>query len=93
VDYKPIDLSMPVMDGLALQQELKRRGVGLPIIFISGHGSAYESNLAISRGAVDFIEKPFVQSMLIEKIELALEMAVQDEGACVALSPECDKTK
>jgi len=72
-----LDLSMPVMDGLTLQQELNRRGSILPIIFISGHGGTYESNLALSQGAVEFLEKPFAQSVLIEKIELTFSKVLQ----------------
>ena len=66
-----LDLNMPQMDGLDLQQELNARKVSLPIIFITGQGGVPESVKALKAGAIDFLEKPFRQAQLIECIEEA----------------------
>lgn len=69
-----LDYGMPGMNGLELQQELNARGTPLPIIFITGHGGIPESVQAIKAGAVDFLEKPFRQQVLIERIDAALQI-------------------
>ncbi|MEM7074037.1 MAG: response regulator [Pseudomonadota bacterium] len=68
-----LDYGMPGMDGLQLQKHLKENGHKVPIIFITGHGGIPESVQAMKMGAVDFLEKPFKQSILIERIDAALE--------------------
>lgn len=70
-----LDHGMPDMSGLALQQYLHKRGFSLPVIFITGHGGVRESVQAMKAGAVDFLEKPFRQSDLIERVREALERA------------------
>jgi len=70
-----LDYGMPGMNGLELQQELNHRSDPLPIIFITGHGGVPESVQAMKGGAVDFLEKPFRQSDLIERINAACEIA------------------
>lgn len=70
-----LDQGMPDMTGLELQQHLKEKGCTIPIIFITGHGGVPESVQAMKGGAVDFLEKPFRQSELIECIQNALSMA------------------
>lgn len=70
-----LDHGMPGMTGLELQNHLNRLGCPLPIIFITGHGGVPESVQAIKAGAVDFLEKPFSQAVLIERIETALDLA------------------
>lgn len=67
-----LDLSMPGMDGLELQEELNTRNAHVPIIFLTAHGSVPESVLAMKNGALDFLEKPFVQVALLQKIDAAL---------------------
>jgi RNA polymerase sigma factor (sigma-70 family) len=54
-----LDLDMPGMSGLDLQQSLASSGVSLPIIFLSGRGDVPHAVQAVKQGAVDFIEKPF----------------------------------
>ncbi|MFT4013667.1 MAG: response regulator [Paracoccus sp. (in: a-proteobacteria)] len=66
-----LDLGMPVMDGLELQELLARRGSDLPVIFISGHAAVNDAVKAMRAGAIDFLEKPFAQSALVERIEEA----------------------
>ena len=73
-----LDHGMPDMTGLELQQHLLALGHRLPIIFITGHGGVPESVQAIKAGAVDFLEKPFRQADLIERIDIALAMAARD---------------
>jgi len=60
------------MTGLQLQEELNRRGVELPIIFITGHGDIPMAVEAMRRGALDFIRKPFGEDDLLERIKEAL---------------------
>jgi len=67
-----LDLSMPDMTGLELQAELARRQISIPIIFITGHGGVPESVQALRAGAIDFLEKPFLPEMLLQRIEEAL---------------------
>jgi FixJ family two-component response regulator len=67
-----LDLSVADMSGLALQAELRKRGIGLKTIFISGHGNIEKSVLAIKGGAIDFIEKPFSEKHLLNSVAEAL---------------------
>lgn len=68
-----LDYGMPEMNGLQLQEKLVKAGYSIPIIFITGHGGVPESVQAMKAGAVDFLEKPFRQSVLLERIDAALE--------------------
>lgn len=70
-----LDYGMPGMNGLELQKLLNVRGWPIPVVFITGHGGVPESVQAIKGGAVDFLEKPFRQSDLVERIETAFEIA------------------
>lgn len=67
-----LDVRMPEMTGLELQQELNQRGIDIPIVFISGHGDIPMAVRAVQAGAVDFLEKPFNDEDLLERIERAL---------------------
>lgn len=71
-----LDIRMPRMSGLELQQELNRRGWGIPVIFISGHGDVPMAVEAMRAGAVDFLQKPFKDDELIRRVQKALD---QDE--------------
>ena len=68
------DIRMPDMDGLALQEELVNRRVGLPVIIITGHGDVPLAVRAMKAGAVDFIEKPFDDELLLQSIKHALAL-------------------
>lgn len=70
-----LDYGMPSMNGLELQQYLGDRGIAIPIIFITGHGGIPESVQAMKGGAIDFLEKPFRQTDLIQRIHAAMDMA------------------
>jgi len=70
-----VDIRMSGMDGLALQQELQKRGCPLPMIIMSGHGDVSMARAAFRANAVDFLEKPFDDDKLIAAIDEALELA------------------
>ncbi|CAM3064042.1 two component transcriptional regulator, LuxR family [Paracoccus aminovorans] len=70
-----LDYGMPDMNGLELQSHLNQRGATIPVIFITGHGGVPESVQAIKAGALDFLEKPFRQGDLVERIETAFAIA------------------
>ena len=67
-----LDVRMPGMSGMELQQTLKDRGIDLPIIFITGHGDVPMAVKALQAGAVDFLQKPFRQQDLLDKVNAAL---------------------
>ncbi len=68
-----LDVRMPRMSGLELQQELNRRGWTLPVIFITGHGDVPMAVEAMRAGALDFLQKPFKDDDLIRRVQKALE--------------------
>jgi len=68
-----LDVAMPEMSGLDLQQELKRRGQAIPIIFISGQKDEDVRKQAFRQGAVKFLYKPFSDSDLLEAVNAALD--------------------
>lgn len=68
-----LDLRLPGMDGLELMKALRERGKGIPIIFMSGHSSAPESVQVMGSGAIEFLEKPFIQATLLDRITEAFE--------------------
>jgi FixJ family two-component response regulator len=67
-----LDVRMPGMSGLELQEELNRRGAIVPVIFISGHGDIPMAVDAIQHGAFDFLQKPFRDQDLIDRVQRAL---------------------
>ena len=68
-----LDIRMPGLSGLELQQELAKSNRTLSIVFITGHGSIPLSVQAMKAGAVDFIEKPFEEQTLLDAINLAIK--------------------
>jgi FixJ family two-component response regulator len=68
-----LDVRMPLMSGHELQSELLKRGINIPIIFISGHADIADSAKAFRSGAVDFLEKPFDNEVLLERINEAIK--------------------
>ena len=67
------DIRMPGLSGLELQQELNERHAEVPIIFITGHGDVPMAVKAMQAGAMDFIQKPFRDQDLLDKIHKALQ--------------------
>lgn len=67
-----LDVQMPGMDGLALQEALREGGCVKPIVFLTGHGTVPLSVSAMKGGATDFLEKPIEPERLIEVVEEAL---------------------
>ena len=68
-----LDIRMPGMTGTALHEELLRRSVHVPVIFITGHGDIPMAVNAMKKGAFDFIEKPFDDEQLLSQVRAALE--------------------
>lgn len=67
------DVRMPGLSGLDLQQELSRLGRPMPIVFMTGHGTVPMSVRAMKAGAVDFLQKPVDEQLLLDAIHHALE--------------------
>ncbi len=95
-----IDVKMPDMDGLQLQEELSRRNVVLPVIFLTGHGDIPMSVRAIKAGAVDFLTKPVIRDKLLVCVRAAFIEAEkrieslacnQDAIACLAKLTERER--
>ncbi|MEO6118297.1 MAG: response regulator [Methylotenera sp.] len=67
-----IDIRMPIMDGMQLQEELSKRNILLPVIFLTGHGNIPMSVRAIKAGAVDFLTKPVTRDKLLASVRSAI---------------------
>jgi len=67
-----LDIRLPGINGLLLQEVMKRRGISIPIIFITGHGDIPMSVKAMKAGAVDFLPKPFTEKKLLNAITPAI---------------------
>ena len=67
-----LDVRMPGMNGLELQIELNRRGATIPVVFISGHGDVPMAVEAMQHGAFDFLQKPFRDQDLLDRVQKAL---------------------
>jgi FixJ family two-component response regulator len=76
-----LDIRMPGMSGLELQQELDRRAIDLPVIILTGHGNVQVAVNAMKAGAVDFIEKPFNNELLLDRVQRALSEGVKAREA------------
>jgi two-component system, LuxR family, response regulator FixJ len=76
-----LDVRMPGMSGLELQQQLNVRGAMIPVIFITGHGDIPMAVEAMQHGAFDFLQKPFRDQDLIDRIQKALAKDARDRGA------------
>jgi two-component system, LuxR family, response regulator FixJ len=86
--YKPdqpgclvLDVRMPGLSGIELQQQLNVRGAVIPVIFITGHGDVPMAVEAMQHGAFDFLQKPFRDQDLIDRIQRALERDIRSRAA------------
>lgn len=75
-----LDVRMPELDGLEVQQALNERGVAMPVIVLTGHGDISIAVRAMKAGAVDFIEKPFEKSSILHAIETAFGRLADHAG-------------
>ena len=73
-----VDLDMPGMNGLDLQQYLKENGVLLPVIFLSGRADVPKAVRAVREGAIDFIEKPFDYRRVVSLVEECLRRDAEE---------------
>jgi len=76
-----LDVRMPGMSGLELQEHFIKHQINIPIIIITGHGDVPMAVRAMKSGAIDFIEKPFNDELLLESIRNALTMDVEQRAA------------
>lgn len=81
-----LDVRMPSMGGLHVQQALQERGITMPVIFVSGHADVPIVVRAFKAGAHDFIEKPYNQQLLLDSVQQALSGRVPQQVAGQALS-------
>lgn len=75
-----LDVRMPGMSGPELHQELNRRGIRLPVIFLTAHGDIPTSVAAIKAGAMDFLTKPVEGGLLIDRVRAALAADAQQQA-------------
>ncbi|MFV3334630.1 response regulator transcription factor [Pseudomonas sp. NY15437] len=76
-----LDVRMPGLGGLAVQEEMRRRGIELPVIFVSGHADVPIVIRAFKAGAVDFIEKPYNEQLLLDSVQQALSSRERQQAS------------
>ena len=79
-----LDVRMPGMSGLDLQQELNRRGATIPVVFITGHGDVPMAVEAMQQGAFDFLQKPFRDQELLYRVQRALSRDAESRARLAA---------
>lgn len=89
-----LDVSLPGVSGIVFQQQLKKAGIHIPIIFVTGHGDIPMTVKAMKSGAVEFLTKPFGDQQLLGAIRIS-ELAVstepspgQDQTCCSSDCPQ-----
>ena len=75
-----LDVRMPEISGLELQEKLAKAGILLPVVFISGHGTVQMSVRAMKAGAMDFLLKPFDEQDLLDAVYRAIERCRQERS-------------
>ena len=81
-----VDVRMPAMSGLGLQEQLKELGATLPIIFMTGHGSVQTAVRALQNGAIDFLEKPFDDQRMLDLVQRAIGLDAERRRQATALA-------
>lgn len=71
-----LDLRMPVMSGLELQRAMREAGIDLPVIFLTAHGDVAAAVQAMKHGAVDMLEKPFRDQVLLDTVSRAVAASI-----------------
>jgi two-component system response regulator DctR len=79
-----LDIRMTGMSGIALFERLQAAGFGLPVIFLTGHGDVPVAVSLLKQGATDFVEKPFNDNDLVDRIIAALQQAAAQREASAA---------
>ncbi|RQO68187.1 DNA-binding response regulator [Aquitalea sp. FJL05] len=74
-----LDIRMPQITGLALQEKLVERGITIPIVFITGHGDIEQCRRAFQSGAIDFLTKPIDQNRLIDSLRKGIRMSIHQQ--------------
>lgn len=72
-----LDIRMPAMSGLELQQVLRERGIALPILFMTGHADVSVAVQALKSGAADFIEKPYKDQAILDAVAAAMRRSAE----------------
>ena len=81
-----VDLRMPGMSGLALQDELRLRGIALPVVVVTAYGDVPTARSALKAGAFDFIEKPIEEARLLATLESALHLEQAERAGAQELA-------
>ncbi len=77
-----LDIRMPTMSGLELQERLRASGAQPPIVFITGHGDVELAVQAMKHGACDFLQKPFKDQALLDAVAAAVRRGAEDRTRC-----------
>jgi two-component system response regulator FixJ len=88
-----LDIRMPGMSGMELQDALLAKSVNIPVIFLTGHGNVSMSAKAFRTGAVDFLEKPFDENILLERIQEAIQLDQNNQEQAARKAEACARLK
>jgi two-component system response regulator FixJ len=75
-----LDIRMPVMDGMAVMQEMAQRGLRFPVVVVTGHGDVPLAVAAMKAGACDFIEKPYSGAAILKAVEAAFGRGDEEQA-------------
>jgi len=76
-----LDVRMPMMSGLELQRVMQSAGIDLPVIFLTGHGDVAVAVQAMKNGAIDMLEKPFHDQVLLDAVSRAVDLCIATREA------------
>ena len=79
-----LDVRMPGMGGVDAMETFRARGITMPVIVITGHGDVSTAVRAMKQGAVDFIEKPFSDQLLLDRIQECIDRDAEDRRGSAA---------